>query len=211
MNANHSTSDDGLMLRLRQGDELAFTEIYNRYWDKLYYIAHKLLKDQEAAEGIVQDVFLMIWKKRAGLNMECISAYLAAMTRYAVFRYLSKEKRSKQQENIVGLLTANAASEIDIDYKILLEIANGLEMINTQYWVLNNTKLDFYESWANWRRTGFPVLTPVVYPGNATNGTIPRRFPYPVTEAASNAVNYNAAIANIPGGDLLTSRVWWDK
>ncbi|WP_316745968.1 SusD/RagB family nutrient-binding outer membrane lipoprotein [Pedobacter gandavensis] len=89
--------------------------------------------------------------------------------------------------------------------------ANGLEMINTQYWALNNTKLDFYESWANWRRTGFPVLTPVVYPGNATNGTIPRRFPYPVAEAASNATNYNAAIAGIPGGDLLTSRVWWDK
>ncbi|WP_316841558.1 SusD/RagB family nutrient-binding outer membrane lipoprotein [Pedobacter gandavensis] len=89
--------------------------------------------------------------------------------------------------------------------------ANGLEMINTQYWVLNNTKLDFYESWANWRRTGFPVLTPVVYPGNATNGTIPRRFPYPVTEAATNSENYNAAIAGIPGGDLLTSRVWWDK
>ncbi|MCX2450855.1 sigma-70 family RNA polymerase sigma factor [Pedobacter sp. PLR] len=126
MNANHSTSDDGLMLRLRQGDELAFTEIYNRYWDKLYYIAHKLLKDQEAAEGIVQDVFLMIWKKREDLNMDCIPSYLAAMTRYAVFRYLSKEKRSKQQENIVGLLTANATSEIDIDHKILLEIITEL-------------------------------------------------------------------------------------
>lgn len=89
--------------------------------------------------------------------------------------------------------------------------ANGLNMINTQYWALNNTKLDFYESWANWRRTGFPVLTPVMYPGNATNGTIPRRFPYPVVEAGTNTVNYNAAVASVPGGDLLTSRVWWDK
>lgn len=89
--------------------------------------------------------------------------------------------------------------------------ANGLEMINTQYWALTNSKLDFYESWANWRRTGFPVLTPVVYPGNATNGTIPRRFPYPVLEAGNNTANYNAAVASIPGGDLLTSRVWWDK
>lgn len=89
--------------------------------------------------------------------------------------------------------------------------ADGLNMINSQYWALNNTKLDFYESWANWRRTGFPVLTPVVYPGNSTNGTIPRRFPYPVTEAGTNTVNYNAAVASVPGGDLLTSRVWWDK
>ena len=89
--------------------------------------------------------------------------------------------------------------------------ANGDEMINTQYWALNNTLLNFYESWFNWRRTGFPVLTPVVYPNNATNGTIPRRFPYPTFEASSNPVNYKAAHDAVPGGDVLTSRVWWDK
>jgi hypothetical protein len=89
--------------------------------------------------------------------------------------------------------------------------ANGLQMINTQYWILTNTMLDFYESWCNWRRSGFPVLTPVNYPGNATNGTIPRRFPYPLAEANTNPANYNAAHSAVPGGDLLTSRVWWDK
>lgn len=89
--------------------------------------------------------------------------------------------------------------------------ADGLNMINTQYWAHACTKLDFYEAWANWRRTGFPVLKPVVYPGNGTNGTIPRRFPYPVTEAGSNTANYNEAKNAVPGGDLLTSRVWWDK
>jgi len=89
--------------------------------------------------------------------------------------------------------------------------ANGLEMINDQYWALTNTMLDFYESWSNWRRTGYPVLTPVNYPGNNTGGTIPRRFPYPVTEAGSNTANYNIAHNAVPGGDLLTSRVWWDS
>ncbi|MDB5029362.1 SusD/RagB family nutrient-binding outer membrane lipoprotein [Mucilaginibacter sp.] len=88
--------------------------------------------------------------------------------------------------------------------------ATGLQMINTQYWALTNTMLDFYESWSNWRRSGFPVLTPVNYPGNNTGGTIPRRFPYPLTEAGNNTVNYNAAHNAVVGGDLLTSRVWWD-
>lgn len=89
--------------------------------------------------------------------------------------------------------------------------ADGLNMINTQYWALTTTMLDFYESWSNWRRSGFPVLTPVVYPGNGTNGTIPRRFPYPVIEAGTNTANYNQAHNAVVGGDLLTSRVWWDK
>jgi hypothetical protein len=89
--------------------------------------------------------------------------------------------------------------------------ANGLQMINTQYWIHTNTMLDFYESWCNWRRSGFPALTPVNYPNNATNATIPRRFPYPLAEANTNPVNYNTAHAAVPGGDLMTSHVWWDK
>ena len=89
--------------------------------------------------------------------------------------------------------------------------ATGLEQINTQYWALTNSMLDFYESWSNWRRTGFPKLTPVNYPSNATNGTIPRRFPYPLAEITSNPVNYQAARDAVPGGDFLTSRVYWDK
>ncbi len=87
----------------------------------------------------------------------------------------------------------------------------GLQMINTQYWELTNTMMDFYESWSNWRRTGYPALVPVVYPGNATNGTIPRRFPYPLVEAANNPANYTAAHNAVPGGDVLSGRVWWDS
>ncbi|SMC90563.1 SusD/RagB family nutrient-binding outer membrane lipoprotein [Pedobacter africanus] len=89
--------------------------------------------------------------------------------------------------------------------------ANGLQMINNQYWLHTCTMLDFYETWSNWRRTGFPNLIPVVYPGNATNGTIPRRFPYPADEAAKNGANYREASAAVPGGDNLSGRVWWDK
>ena len=87
--------------------------------------------------------------------------------------------------------------------------ANGLEMIGTQYWAA--TIFNDYESFSNFRRTGFPALTPVNYPGNVTGGTIPRRLIYPQSEASTNGDSYNAAIANLAGGDKLTSRVWWDK
>jgi hypothetical protein len=84
-----------------------------------------------------------------------------------------------------------------------------LQIINSQYWVASF--MDETEAWANWRRSGFPVLTPVVYPGNATNGTIPRRYVYSTVEAAANATNYSAAISGLANGDKMTSRVWWDK
>ncbi len=115
----------------------------------------------------------------------------------------------------LGIYDASlAVSDADADAYLLLKpyvAVTGLQQINTQYWLHTNTLLDFYESWSNWRRSGFPVLTPVVYPNNATNGTIPRRFVYPVDEAANDAANYNEAVARLTGGDKLTSRVWWDK
>lgn len=87
--------------------------------------------------------------------------------------------------------------------------ADYLDQVNSQYWVASF--MDENESFANWRRSGYPSLTPVAnYPGNVTNGTIPRRFTYPQGEVATNTVNYNAAVADLAGGDKMTSRVWWD-
>lgn len=83
-----------------------------------------------------------------------------------------------------------------------------MKQIHTQFWIA--LLLDEQEAYANWRRTGYPQLTPVNYPANATNGTIPRRFPYSQPEAGLNAVNYNAAVAR-QGADVLTTRIWWDK
>jgi hypothetical protein len=83
-----------------------------------------------------------------------------------------------------------------------------MKQIHTQFWAslfMNNM-----EVYANWRRTGYPVLIPVNYPGNATGGTIPRRLPYPQSEASLNTVNYKAAVA-AQGPDLFTTHVWWDK
>ncbi|SHM82614.1 Starch-binding associating with outer membrane [Chitinophaga jiangningensis] len=83
-----------------------------------------------------------------------------------------------------------------------------MDQIHSQYWVAH--LLDEMEAYANWRRTGYPVLVPVNYRSNATGGTIPRRLPYSGQEQSINAINYKAAV-NRQGPDLLTTRMWWDK
>lgn len=84
---------------------------------------------------------------------------------------------------------------------------NWAETIGEQYWAA--TFLNFYEVYANWRRTGYPALTPVNYPGNESGGTIPRRLRYPSSEASGNPDAYNAA-RNRQGPDEFTTRMWWD-
>ena len=66
-----------------------------------------------------------------------------------------------------------------------------------------------YESWVDWRRTGFPVLTPAA--SNMTSNVIPRNLPYPEVEINSNRANLVAG----PGVPIpytgLSNRVWWDN
>lgn len=65
-----------------------------------------------------------------------------------------------------------------------------------------------FEAWTEWRRTGYPALSPVV---NAAPGvpTIPSRLFYQQFESSLNNANYTAAVSTLSGGDKLTSKVWW--
>ena len=99
-----------------------------------------------------------------------------------------------------------AANALDVS-----TLENSLKQINTQYWVVTGTIFDFDEAWSNWRRSGYPVLTPVNYIGNFTGGTIPRRQAYPTSEASKNPTNYKTAVSGLSTGDTYAGRVWWDK
>ncbi|HUX58913.1 MAG TPA: SusD/RagB family nutrient-binding outer membrane lipoprotein [Bacteroidales bacterium] len=83
--------------------------------------------------------------------------------------------------------------------------ATALEQIGTQMWL--SKYMMWIDLWSDWRRTGFPVLVPTNYPGNATGGTIPRKLLIPPLEAAGNP-NYESG-ATMP--DRMTTRVWWDE
>lgn len=94
--------------------------------------------------------------------------------------------------------------------------ANPLEEINWQYYV--NTFGDEYETFANWRRTGYPEIKSIYAAPhnrppytNSISTEIPRRFTYPSNESQNNTMNYNNAVKNLSDGDRMTSRVWWDK
>ena len=119
----------------------------------------------------------------------------------------------KAAMQMLSQLYTNAAAISDAQVADYLaakpyDASKGWEMISEQYWAA--TLLNEYESYNNWRRTGYPTLTPINYDGNVTGGTIPRRLIYPVSEQATNGENYGAAVAR-QGADNFTTRIWWDK
>lgn len=88
-----------------------------------------------------------------------------------------------------------------------LQAGSELELINTQYWVAS--LFNGEEGFANWRRSGYPELTPNPYPQKGIEGDFIRRLSYHTSEYTNNLENINAAISR-QGPDKLDTRVWWD-
>lgn len=86
--------------------------------------------------------------------------------------------------------------------------ADAIKLIITQKWIANYMGYAV-EAWSDWRRTGYPALSPSPYPQNI-GGQIPRRQGYTTDEASLNNANYQAVIAS-QGPDELNTRIWWDK
>ncbi|HEY3372629.1 MAG TPA: SusD/RagB family nutrient-binding outer membrane lipoprotein [Prolixibacteraceae bacterium] len=116
-------------------------------------------------------------------------------------------KASLDQMAIYDAATAIAAADRDA-YLAAHPLTAGteLEQINRQYWI--SSFLNGPEAFANFRRSGFPTLTPNPYPGKEVDFI--NRLTYPNSEISVNSENVNAAIAR-QGPDNLATKVWWDK
>ncbi|SHM61340.1 RNA polymerase sigma-70 factor, ECF subfamily [Chitinophaga jiangningensis] len=86
-------SDSDLVLLLKQDEHGAFTEIYYRYWKRLFTLALHRLSSRAMAEDVVQDVFSGLWQRRHHTIIEALGPYLAVATRYAAIRQLAKSRQ----------------------------------------------------------------------------------------------------------------------
>jgi RNA polymerase sigma-70 factor (ECF subfamily) len=85
-------SDADLLAALYTDDEGSFTEIYQRYCYQLFTLAHRKLKDREAAEELVQDLFENLWNRRASHEIAQLKQYLFAALRYRIINYIKAQQ-----------------------------------------------------------------------------------------------------------------------
>lgn len=90
MYATEILSDErSLVLRLIEGDEDAFCELYAAYKNRLIYFAMRFLKSREYAEDIFQDAFAVVWQGRRFINPDAsFSAYLYTIVRNRILNQL---------------------------------------------------------------------------------------------------------------------------
>ena len=115
--------DNKLLLDLlTKSDELAFTEIYNRFWQKLFAIAYNRLKEIQSAEDIVHDVFASLWASREKSGIEFLENYLATATKYMVLAKIKKNERERIYNASNQAPVFEMPVETSLHYKRILEI-----------------------------------------------------------------------------------------
>ncbi|MDP9079880.1 MAG: RNA polymerase sigma-70 factor [Bacteroidota bacterium] len=114
-------SDDAELVRkLKNNDEDAMIILYQNYWRGLYISAFKILKDKEACEDIIQDLFIKIWNNRDSLNItSSVQGYLSASVRYEVYRKIREVKKHEPIINDIMEIVADLSVSDLLEYKEL--------------------------------------------------------------------------------------------
>lgn len=102
MAAYKTYSDQELAVLLKDGDQNAYTEIYDRYSPLLYRHAYKKLGNVTESSDVIQDVFLTVWSKRSLIDTaENLSGYLYTAVRNNILNLFAHKKvRSKYEDSL---------------------------------------------------------------------------------------------------------------
>lgn len=129
-------TDTELAILLIHDDEAAFSELYVRYKDKLYYFCLHLLKSKEEANDIVQEIFIRIWESRSFINPDLsFSSFLYTMARNRIMNYFrDMDIDIKVKEMIASQkITTEETAESQIIYTEYQEILRtAIEQLPTQ-------------------------------------------------------------------------------
>lgn len=122
--------DSVLVQQLSQDDRKAFEIIYSKYWRPLLDVAWKGLHDKQAAEDLVQGVFLSLWQKREQLQINNLEAYLRTAVRYKVLNHVVRTKQTHEFfESFYEIFQEKNTPETTFIAKNLLELIHAYAAI----------------------------------------------------------------------------------
>ena len=120
--AEDASNDWSLLLRIRQRDEAALSELYDRYSGLVYSQAQRILRDAGAAEEVLQDLFYQVWRtaERFDPSRGSLAGWLLVAARNRAISRLrgSSGRFEEPEENGVAL---SASLENSSTQNLLLE------------------------------------------------------------------------------------------
>ncbi len=120
-------TEDGVLLALvGQGDEGAMAAMFDRYSRVVYSVALRVLRDPAAAEDVLQEVFMQIWRKPDALvtNRGAIGAWLAVVSRNRSIDLLRRRKPTDSVDDVV--LASSTDLAVESERTLMIERARTI-------------------------------------------------------------------------------------
>jgi len=124
-----SNIDAELISRLKKDDHDSFQQLFDRYSHTLFRFSFCYLKSKEAAEDVVQEVFMKIWNRRNEIkNDTSFQSYLFTIALNAVRKHFNKLSRQNELKHDILLEFSESKSRFDDkpDYQALLDKLDDL-------------------------------------------------------------------------------------
>jgi len=121
-----SIEDDAPLLALVQsGDEHAMASLFDRYSKVVYSVAVRVLRDPAAAEDVLQEVFMQIWRNPDSFSAArgSLGGWLAVVSRNRSIDALRRKRPTDSVDDVVLASSYNLAEEAERNS--LMELARG--------------------------------------------------------------------------------------
>jgi RNA polymerase sigma-70 factor (ECF subfamily) len=111
--APNNMEDAALIERIRSGDETAMADIYDRYSGIVYGIALRVLGSTTAAEDVLQEIFLQLWRNPQAFdaNRGKLAPWLAVIARNRAIDHLRKRPPEDDLEEVAVSTGVNLEDE----------------------------------------------------------------------------------------------------
>jgi RNA polymerase sigma-70 factor (ECF subfamily) len=127
MGAEVRASDAALIERVMQRDEAALAALYDRYASMLSSVLNRILRDTQAAEEILQDIFFQLWRKpsRFDASRGSLPGWLLVIARNRAISRLRRHNPAAGDELTENSVVLPVNFESAIAQKQLLERVKG--------------------------------------------------------------------------------------
>lgn len=96
---SHTINDEQLFKQLKANDSNAFEILFKRHYANLCRRVNAMLNDEEAAEDVVQQLFMKIWESRESMVLpDSVAAYLFTAARNRALNYIKSRARKSDNE-----------------------------------------------------------------------------------------------------------------
>jgi RNA polymerase sigma-70 factor (ECF subfamily) len=110
-----SLIDSAVIAQVCSGDEGAMAVLYDRYARVVYSVALRVLADASAAEDVLQDVFIQLWRnpKAFDASRGSLMAWLAVITRNRAIDHLRKLRPHEDSSETIVAVNASAQTDAE--------------------------------------------------------------------------------------------------